>query len=82
MDVKVSKDGLIASNIDRRLGVILYAKEGFPISGEHCREDNFPGTICFYYEVKMLKSARIHWLMIFDFMSMFYNKIYNNTKIY
>jgi hypothetical protein len=57
MDVKVSDDGTNASKIDRRLRVILNAMEGFPISGEHCREDNFPGTICYYYEVKILNSA-------------------------
>jgi hypothetical protein len=58
MEVKVSEDGLIASNITySTLGEILYAMEGFQISGEHCREYNFPGTICYYYEVKFLNAA-------------------------
>jgi hypothetical protein len=52
--VTISEDGLNASNINR-MGVIIYAMEGFQISGEHCRKDNFPGTICYYYEVKILK---------------------------
>jgi hypothetical protein len=28
--------------------------KGFPISGEHFREGNFPGTLCYYFEVKQL----------------------------
>jgi hypothetical protein len=57
MDVNFSADGLNASNINPILGVIIYAIEGFPISDEHCREDKFPGTVCYYYEIKLLNSA-------------------------
>jgi hypothetical protein len=31
----------------------VYAIKGFPISDPDCRADNFPGTICYYYEVKL-----------------------------
>jgi hypothetical protein len=33
--------------------VVAIATEGYAISGEHCREENyqFPGTIVYYYEV-------------------------------
>jgi hypothetical protein len=35
--------------------ICAIATEGYPISGEHCRKDNFrfPGAI-FYYEVKIM----------------------------
>jgi hypothetical protein len=37
--------------------VYAVAEKGFPISVADCRMDHFPGTICYYYEVKILKSA-------------------------
>jgi hypothetical protein len=62
MDVKVSEDGLNASHNIDGVARIVYSMEGFPISGEYCRKDNFPGTVCYYYEVKIWNSAR--WLVI------------------
>jgi hypothetical protein len=30
----------------------IYAEKAFTINGRHCRKDDkFPGTICYYYEV-------------------------------
>jgi hypothetical protein len=29
----------------------VFATEGYAISGEQCRKENFPGTIVYYFEV-------------------------------
>jgi hypothetical protein len=50
-NVTISEDGLNASK-DRNGRQHVYAKNGFPISVAECRSDDFPGTICYYYEVK------------------------------
>jgi hypothetical protein len=48
----VSGDGLRACSSD--IMTYIYAEKGFPISGKHYRVDSFPGTIIYYYEVKLL----------------------------
>jgi hypothetical protein len=55
--IKISLDGLKAvsnSSADERQYV--YAEQGFPISVQHCRSDHFPGTILYYFEVKVVKT--------------------------
>jgi hypothetical protein len=47
----VAADGLNVINKVSR--PTIFAVEPFPISGPHCRVDEFPGTICYYYEVKV-----------------------------
>jgi hypothetical protein len=51
-DASISECGLKATNT-RRGWAFVIAMEGYAISGEHCRKENFqfPGTIIFYYEV-------------------------------
>jgi hypothetical protein len=52
----ISANGLEAvNNKDEWLNV--FAVKGFPICVEHSREDNFPGTIVYYFEVMEMKSA-------------------------
>jgi hypothetical protein len=47
----MSEDGLIASN-NTSGWKNVYAEKEFPISIADCRKEGFPGTICYYYEVK------------------------------
>jgi hypothetical protein len=35
----------------------VFAIEGFCIAGPDCRADNFPGTICYYFEAKINTSV-------------------------
>jgi hypothetical protein len=52
MAVTVSSDGIrVCNRTDAWKN--LCSMKGFPISGEHFRENQFPGTICYYYEVKV-----------------------------
>jgi hypothetical protein len=47
----VAADGLsVSKEIFGRQNV--FAVQPFPTSGPHCRMDEFPGTICYYNEVK------------------------------
>jgi hypothetical protein len=58
-EITISNGGLNASkNTNGWQFRNVYAEKVFPISGEHSREDNFPGTILYYYEVKISKSKR------------------------
>jgi hypothetical protein len=51
-DVTISEDGLHVSNKNTNRLQYIYAEKGFPISVADCRTDGFPGTICYYFEVK------------------------------
>jgi hypothetical protein len=42
----------------------IYAEKGFPISVADCRADGFPGTICYYFEVKTLSGWWVNLLII------------------
>jgi hypothetical protein len=55
--VKISGNGLKASTRANPFKYYLVAEKGFIISPEHCRKDNFPGTILYYYEVTKMKSS-------------------------
>jgi hypothetical protein len=56
-EITISNCGLNASrNPNGFLFQNVYAEKGFPISGQNSREDNFPGTILYYYEIKISKS--------------------------
>jgi hypothetical protein len=47
----ITADGLnVSNNINGFPNV--FAEQPFPISGQLCRMDEFPGTILYYYEVK------------------------------
>jgi hypothetical protein len=47
----ISFNGLQVSDYREHFSIV-FAKKGFPISGELSRkEDNFPGTILYYFEV-------------------------------
>jgi hypothetical protein len=61
-NVAISEDGLFASNTSgwKR----IFAEKGFPISVADCRMDDFPGTICYYYEVKSTSERCVILLMI------------------
>jgi hypothetical protein len=48
-DGKATVDGLSVSN--RFQWNAIFAVHGFPIT-EHCRKNNFPGTIVYYFEAK------------------------------
>jgi hypothetical protein len=51
----ISDDGLIVRK--NTYGIQnVYAIEEFSVSGADCRKDGFPGTICYYYEVTILKA--------------------------
>jgi hypothetical protein len=56
-DAKISSNGLVASHITKFYWESIYAKKGFPITGELTRTDNFPGTILYYFEVSILRSS-------------------------
>jgi hypothetical protein len=51
-------DGL---NVSKEVGVSanVFAEQPFTISGPHCRVDEFPGTILYYYEVKSSQYVNI-----------------------
>jgi hypothetical protein len=51
----ISTDGLYVSSIFSRTNI--YAEKGFAITGKHARADSFPGTIIYYYEVKLLSKS-------------------------
>jgi hypothetical protein len=54
-NVKISQDGLKVENIkDTRPRPHVYAEQGFDISGDSRKEDNFTGTIIYYFEVKQI----------------------------
>jgi hypothetical protein len=56
-DAIISSNGLLACyNTGEWHNV--FSKKGFPISGELCRKDNFPGTILYYFEVTQISSYR------------------------
>jgi hypothetical protein len=56
MGISISTGGLVANkNISGWQNI--YAEKGFPLSVADCRKDDFPGTICYYYEVKILKAV-------------------------
>lgn len=41
----------------------VFARQGFPISGELCRPDNFPGTVVYYFEVATIaKTSDYSWV--------------------
>jgi hypothetical protein len=50
--------GLKAHN-PNKCGRLVFAIEGFAISPEICRKDEFPGTILYYFEVTL--TSPIHW---------------------
>jgi hypothetical protein len=52
--VTISADGLTALNVaENSEGYVVTAVHAFPVdSAKHCRLDNFPGTIIYYFEVK------------------------------
>jgi hypothetical protein len=54
--ILISSNGLqVSDNTDTMNFPIVFAKKGFPISGELSRkEDDFPGTILYYFEVTQL----------------------------
>jgi hypothetical protein len=43
------------------LAANIYGMKGFLISGKHFREDNFSGTLCYYFEVKQLWKEGHNW---------------------
>jgi hypothetical protein len=62
-DVTISEDGLVASmNTNTNGWRNAYADKGFPISVVECRADDFPGTICYYFEVKSHSQSK--WCVI------------------
>jgi hypothetical protein len=62
-NVTISEDGLIAGNNTNGTQHI-YAEKGFPISVADCRADGFPGTICYYFEVKSPSEKCVIYLII------------------
>ena len=55
--ITFSNGGLNANVNNSNEWLEIYAEKGFPISVADCRKDHFPGTILYYYEVKILTSA-------------------------
>jgi hypothetical protein len=49
----VAADGLRVNNCTDELPNV-FAVQAFPIFGPHCRMDNYPGTILYYYEIKAM----------------------------
>jgi hypothetical protein len=49
-EVTISPDGQNVSNPGRGW-LNVFAEQGFPLAEEVSREDHFPGTILYYYEV-------------------------------
>jgi hypothetical protein len=50
----ISYNGLYASDNTGILWTDVFAQNGFPISGDLSRPDNFPGTIVYYFEVTQI----------------------------
>jgi hypothetical protein len=50
------QDGLTAANASIKEAVNVSAMEGFPIAAELCRNDEYPGTIVYYFEVTNLST--------------------------
>jgi hypothetical protein len=73
-DVTISEDGLIASN-NTTGWKYIFAEKGFPISVANCRTDGFPGTICYYYEVKSLSKGCVILFIIIDLLFIEKSKI-------
>jgi hypothetical protein len=48
-NAKISRDGLKLENKQLQH---VYAEKGFDISGDSRKEDNFTGTIIYYFEVQ------------------------------
>jgi hypothetical protein len=61
-------DGLSARNNTNERQHI-YAEKGFPITVAGCRTDGFPGTICYYYEVKSQSYSK--WCVILPIIGLF-----------
>jgi hypothetical protein len=49
----ISSNGLLVSD-NTQTWQNVFAKEGFPISGELSCTDKFPGTILYYFEVTLM----------------------------
>jgi hypothetical protein len=60
----ISFNGLQASDYREHLSIV-FANKGFSISGELARkEDNFPGTIMYYFEVTKISDIILDdWLV-------------------
>jgi hypothetical protein len=56
-DAIISSNGLCASD-NTGDWQNVYAKKGFPITGELSRTDSFPGTILYYFEVTNMSTLR------------------------
>jgi hypothetical protein len=58
----ISDFGLKVTTTDETYQYV-FASEGFAISGEQCRKDNFPytGNIVFYYEVTVTIGSGNKW---------------------
>jgi hypothetical protein len=54
-EIQISEDGLNAT-IDADKWHNVVAEKEFCLSVEHCREDNFPGLIFYYFEVTQMSS--------------------------
>jgi hypothetical protein len=55
--LKGTTKGAIVKRVSLR-GKNIFAKKGFTISGKRSQADNFPGTIIYYYEVKLLSESK------------------------
>jgi hypothetical protein len=60
-DAIISFNGLYASDNTGFIWHNVFAKKGFPISGELSRTDNFPGTILYYFEVTQMSTSAQIW---------------------
>jgi hypothetical protein len=68
--VKISSDGLKAKNINQNEWHYVFAKKGFAVSGVHSRPDNYPGTILYYFEVKLIQMTSFNWSVNLNFSNM------------
>jgi hypothetical protein len=56
-NVTISRGGLNLGNTTERRPHV-FAEQGFDISGDSRKEDNFTGTIIYYFEVTQMSHAR------------------------
>jgi hypothetical protein len=55
--ISSNSNGLLASD-NTGAWLNVFAKKGFPITGQLSRTDNFPGTILYYFEVTIISCYR------------------------
>jgi hypothetical protein len=58
---KISSNGLKANNVHQNEWHYVFAQKGLAISGVDARLDNYPGTILYYFEVKLIQMPSYNW---------------------